>query len=138
MTIIDRAADLSRTRRQVLSFAVAGAGRTLFSVAVYLGLNLLLPYWMSFTLSFVATVALSALINGAFVFMTEVTPRRFATYVCVYVVSYFLSLGLTVFAVDGLGVSPSFVPLIVVPVMFPINFMLERWALGGSAIADLR
>jgi putative flippase GtrA len=118
--------------RQLMSFAVVGAGRTLFSVAVYLGLNFFLPYWASFTISFAATVALSALANSTFVFMTNVTLPRLVTYFGVYVLSYLVSLALTVFVVDGLGISPSFVPLIIGPTMFPVNFVLERWALGVS------
>jgi putative flippase GtrA len=117
-----------------MSFAAVAAGRTLFSVAVYFGLNCFLPYWASFTISFAATVALSALANSTFVFMTEVTLSRFVAYFSVYVLSYLLSLALTVFVVEGLGISPSFVPLIIGPTMFPIHFVLERWALGVSTV----
>lgn len=130
MTVPTEPAPLAR---QAGRFLVAGAGRTLFSLAVYWTANLMLPYRFAFTISFVLTILLSAMVSSRFVFATRLTPARAVAYVVVYVTHYLLSLELLVFAVERVGLPPPYAPFLVIPVMLPVGFLLERFALLAFA-----
>ena len=116
--------------RQVPSFAVVGALRTLASLFMYWGLNLLLPYWISFTVAVAASLLLSVFLSSRYVFLTRVSRVNAAAYALAYAANYGMSLGLLLIVVEILGVPPNLAPVIVIPVMFPLNFLTERWALG--------
>ena len=121
---------LERLVRQVPRFALVGMARTLFSLCVYWGLNLFLPYALSFTISFCATIALSASLSSRFVFVTQLTVPNIAAYAVVFTISYLLSLGLLILAIEVIGVGSALAPLLIMPVIFPFNFLVERKALS--------
>jgi putative flippase GtrA len=118
--------------RQAGRFLLAGAARTGFSLVLYWAFNLVLPYRIAFTISFVSTVMLSAIVSSRFVFIVRITGLRFAAYTIAYVVHYLLSLQLLVFAVEGLGLPSVYAPFLVIPIMIPIGFFLERFSLTAS------
>jgi putative flippase GtrA len=115
--------------REAGGFLLVGAARTLLSLCLYWALNLFLPYWLSFTVSFVLSLALSALVNSQWVFVTQLARVNVVAYGSVYLLNYCLSLGLLLALVDGTGMSATFAPFVVIPVMLPMNFLGERWAL---------
>ena len=116
-------------RKQVLLFAVAGLARTVLGYLLYLLLLRFLPYWLAFTTCYVATLAFSFYLNGRYVFEASVTARRAIRYVLIYCINYLLSLGVLMLAVEVLYLGPVVAPLCVIAVMFPVNFLAERFAL---------
>lgn len=115
--------------REAGGFLLVGAARTLLSLCVYWALNLFLPYWFSFTISFGLSILVSGLANSQWVFVTQLAALNIVAYGSVYLLNYCLSLGLLLALVGGAGVSATMAPFVVIPVMLPLNFLGERWAL---------
>jgi putative flippase GtrA len=122
----------SRLFAQLARFAMIGAGRTAISLGIYLLLTLIVPYWLAFTVAYVASITFSALMNARFVFLVGLDLGAYIRYVGVYSVNYILSLGLLIALVEGLSLPPVVAPLLVVAIMFPLNFVTERYALLPS------
>lgn len=118
---------------QVGRFALAGAGRTVLSLGLYLLLILIAPYWLAFTISFALTIIVSAMANGRYVFSVALTWLGSCLYAAVYLLNYLLSLGLLVVAAELLAVPQSLAPLPVMICMFPVNFIAERYVLQSNA-----
>src|SRR5688572_21048500 len=85
---------------QIGRFAVAGAGRTAYSLGLYLLLLLFTPYWLAFTVSFAVTITVSAVINSRYVFFVGLTRRSYFLYVGMYLFNYLASATLLVLAVE--------------------------------------
>jgi putative flippase GtrA len=121
--------DRSMLTGEALRFLIAGAGRTLFSLILYLVLDYFLPYQVAFTIAFVSTVTLAAFVSSKFVFDVRLTWANSAAYAFVYIANYLLSLLLLTVLVNSFGVSSHYAFLLMIPVMLPIGFLLERAAL---------
>jgi putative flippase GtrA len=115
--------------RQVVGFALVGLLRTVLSYLIYLGLLAYFPYWVAFTCSYVLGLSASFYANGRFVFAIGITLRRAIRYFVVYSSFYTLSLGILVVAIEVLGIPASIAPVCVIALMFPLNFVAERFAL---------
>jgi len=118
-------------QQQLAGFAMVGAARTALGYLLYLMLLFIFPYWLAFTIAYIATLVFSMLINGNFIFATRVTARRAVRYGSVYCINYGLSLATLRFLVSTLLLNTAIAPAIVIVVMFPINFLAERYALTG-------
>jgi len=114
---------------QVAGFAIVGAMRTLISYAAYIALLLVAPYWVAFSVSYVAVLLASLVVNGKYVFKADVTVRRGVLYGCVYFGNYLLSLGILHVVIKMIGLSPPLAPMVLIPIMFPVNFVTERYVL---------
>jgi putative flippase GtrA len=112
-------------------FLGVGAANTLLSFAVYQGLLFLVPYRVAYTLSFVLTLAFTAVMNARLVFGTRLTARAAVRYAVFYLASYALGLLVVVLLVEGLGVSAVLAPLAAVAVLLPVSFFGSRLALSG-------
>jgi len=115
--------------RQLSSFLLVGAARTVLSYALYLGLLQVLPYRAAFTVSYVVTLVFSIFVNGTYVFRTELTPLKGLRYAAVFCINYVLGLGILTFAITVLGLDEKIAPALVIVVMFPVGFLTERYAL---------
>lgn len=117
---------------QIGGFALAGVGRTTLSLGLYLLLMLVAPYWLAFTVSFLITVSVSAVVNARYVFLVGLTRRSYFRYIAVYLLNYLTSLALLALAVESFGVPKYLAPVPVVLCMFPINFLSERYVLRST------
>lgn len=118
---------------QIVRFAMVGAGRTVLSLGLYLILTLVVPYWLAFTIAFVAGITFSAVVNGRYVFLVGLTRRSYLLYAGVYLSNYLVSHGLLIVFVEWLGVPAYLAPVPVILCMFPINFIAERYVLVSNA-----
>jgi putative flippase GtrA len=115
--------------RQVALFAMVGAGRTAISLGLYLLLTLVVPYWLAFSIAFVVGITFSAIMNGRFVFVVGLSLRTYVRYTGVYLANYLVSLGLLVALVEWFRLPPYLAPVVVIALLFPLNFVTERYAL---------
>lgn len=116
-------------QRQLAGFAMVGVARTVLGYLLYLVFLFVIPYWLAFTIAYVTTLVFSMLINGNFTFATRITVRRAVRYGSVYCINYGLSLAVLRFLVTTLLLNTAIAPAILIIVMFPINFLAERYAL---------
>lgn len=114
---------------QVAGFAIVGAMRTVTGYAAYVALLLVAPYWVAFSISYAAVLVGSFVANGKYVFKSDVTLLRGVRYALAYCGNYLVSLGILTLAIRELDFAPALAPAVVIPLMFPINFITERYAL---------
>jgi putative flippase GtrA len=115
-----------RLSRQFASYIAIGAANTLLSFALYVVLQMFTPYWLAYSLSFVAGVAFLFVANARIVFAVPATAAVAARFVAAYLLSYLVGLATIVVLVAGLGVPPVVAPLGVIVCMLPINFLSSR------------
>jgi putative flippase GtrA len=117
--------------RQLVSFVVVGALNTGLTYVLYLLFLLIGPYWLAYTLSYLAGIVFSAFANSTFVFASSLTMGIITRYGLLYSSSYLVGLGLLVLCVRFIGIPEALAPLLVVGVMIPVNFLVSRFALTG-------
>jgi putative flippase GtrA len=119
-------------RRQFARFLQVGILNTIGTYLLYLALNLILPYAVSYSITFVVGVLVSAWLNARYSFTTRLTGKSLVRFVVIYIISYALSLQLLVYFVEVTGIHPNLAPLLVLTVFTPINFLSSRLALTGQ------
>jgi putative flippase GtrA len=107
----------------------AGAANSGLTYLLYLGLLKLVSYRWAYSLSYIAGIFLSFLINALFVFRVPLRWRRLLPYPSVYLVQYLLGLGIAHLWVERLRWDARLVPLAVLAVTVPVSFVLTRWVL---------
>jgi len=113
-------------RTEFFRFLVAGGINTALTYGLYVLLALVTHYAVAYTLSYVAGIAISYLLNALFVYRTRLSLARAAAFPLVYLVQYALGVGLLVVLVDWLRVSKFIAPILIVIVTIPITFLLSR------------
>ncbi|HSS50945.1 MAG TPA: GtrA family protein [Thermoanaerobaculia bacterium] len=118
--------------RQVLRFVAAGAVNSGATWLLYLALLQWFSYRWAYSLSYVAGILLSFLLNSRFVFRVPLRWGKLLRYPLVYVVQYLLGYGV-IYGVVGLaGLDPRLGPAAVLAVTVPVGFLLSRWVLSGD------
>lgn len=110
---------------QVVRFMVMGSLSTTIMLGIYMALNLVLTYQVSYFLSYVITVIISYFLNMFFVFRARVSLRSFFQFPIVYVVQYVVGAVLLELFVH-LGFSETFSPIIIIILLLPLTFWLSR------------
>lgn len=110
---------------QVVRFMITGSLSTLMMLGVYVLLNLVMKYQISYLIAYVFTVIVSYFLNTLFVFKTPVSLSSFLQFPLVYLVQYIAgALLLEVFV--RLGFSVTFAPLVIIILLLPVTFWLSR------------
>jgi putative flippase GtrA len=115
-----------KSLREVILFLVVGVSNTLLTYVVYLALLRVAHYGWAFTGAFVVGLVFTGLLNIRVTFARHPTVAAclaFSAYYCVY---YVFALGLLHVFVEWLGVDEHWAPLIMLPVVVPINFVMSR------------
>jgi putative flippase GtrA len=98
----------------------------------YLVLLKLVPYRWAYSVSYVAGVFLSFVVNSLYVFRTPLRWRKLLPYPSVYLVQYLLGLGVMFVGVELLGWDSRWMPAAVLAVTVPVSFVLTRWVLNAK------
>lgn len=117
---------------EMMRFVGVGAARTLLTLGFYQLLLLAMPYWLAYTLSFVAGILLAAHVNAHFVFNSGIDMRGLARFTAFYLTSYVIGLVVLNVLVAKFAIPAAFAACIVIPLMLPINFIGSRIALRSS------
>lgn len=116
---------------QLARFLVAGGLNTGLSYLAYLLLLRVVSYRCAYSVSYVAGIFLSFVLNSLFVFRVPLRWRRLLPYPSVYLVQYLLGLGVVYAGVELLGWDERLMPVLVLAVTVPVSFVLTRWVLRG-------
>jgi putative flippase GtrA len=108
-------------------FIVAGGLNTAVTLVLYLALLALLPHPVAYTLTFVAGVVLSYLLNRSFVFRSDGGVTTMLLFPMVYVVQYVVGLLVVLVWVDLMGLPAALASIAAVIVTLPITYGLLRW-----------
>jgi len=115
---------------------VAGAASTGFTYLAYLALLKWTSYRWAYSLSYVAGIFLSFVLNSRFVFRVPLCWRRLLPYPSVYLVQYLLGLCVIHVGVELLRWDERLMPIAVLVVTVPVSFVLTRWVLGETGRGD--
>lgn len=118
--------DRLRGQGERLRFLLAGAGTTLFSYAIYLGL---LWWWRpmpAYVVAYVAGIVFAYALNSRWVFRGRWTWSGLLLYPLVYVVQAAISFVLFALLIGRLGVPAALAPLLVVIIALPATYFLGK------------
>lgn len=114
---------------QLVRFLVVGAASTGLSYLVYLTLLRGVSYRWAYSLSYIAGIFLSFILNSLFVFRVPLRWRKLLPYPSVYLVQYLLGLCVVYVGVEFLRWDERLMPIAVLVVTVPVSFVLTRWVL---------
>lgn len=117
-------------------FLICGGVNTLLTYLIYVGLVMVLPYPVAYTITTILGIFLSYVLNALFVFRRKLSLTAALQYPVVYVVQYFLGLALLYVLVEKAHLSKFFAPLLIVVATTPITFLLSRFVIGRRLTGD--
>jgi putative flippase GtrA len=120
--IVRRAGTIPRPVR----FLLSGAVNTGLTYLLYLGLLLVVPPAVAYTLAFVAGIALAYALSRAFVFQATGTRTTAALFPLVYVLQYLVSVVTVSIWVDVLHLDARLAPAVAIALTLPITYVLSR------------
>ena len=115
---------------------MAGVLNTLVTLALYLLLLLVLPHAVAYSVTFVAGIVISYLLNRSFVFRSAGGMSTMLLFPMVYVVQYLVGLMVVLAWVDILGLPARLASIAAVIVTLPITYVLLRWVFVTRRTAD--
>jgi putative flippase GtrA len=121
--------------KHLIKYGIVGAGNAIFTFFIYFLLLKIfkIHYLISFSISWLAGVLLTYMINFVWVFKPEdklVFKSRLAKYIVVYVTSYLLNMILLRILTEATQWDPLLTQLMIVPVIVAINFFgIKYWSM---------
>ena len=101
----------SDLRTTGLKFVITGVINTGLTYLIYLLLLWVLDYRVAYLLSFVTGIAISLVLNSKFVFKTELTFKKTASFVAAYFVQLIAGIFILQLLVEQTSISRAFAPL---------------------------
>ena len=114
-------------------FVLIGGINTGLTYGLYLLLLLCMRYPLAYSGSYVAGIFLSYYLNARFVFRERLSLAKALKYPSVYLVQYFLGLGLLYVLIETLHLNKQTAPLAVVLITVPATFVLSRYIIRGKS-----
>ena len=118
--------------RRFLLFVVFGGVNTLVTYGIYVGLVLIVPYAIAYSVSYLVGIILSYYTSARFVFRERLRWSKALQYPVVYIVQYLIGLIMLFFLVNLLGASKFLAPCFVVLVTVPATYCLARVVLTSA------
>ena len=112
--------------REFVGFVVVGGINTIVTWFIYVGLNELLPYAVSFTVTYAFGIVLSYSLNTRWVFRVPMSWKTFIRFPIVYVVQYLAGLVLLFLLVELAHVPKNLAPFAITAITLPATFLLSR------------
>jgi putative flippase GtrA len=112
---------------------LGGAVNTAFSYAVYLALNNVLSYQISYFIAYALGVAFAYWFNAVFVFQVTLSWKGLFSYPIVYLIQYLTSAFLLAIIVEILGILESLAPLLVAIIMVPVTYVMSKLVLRWTS-----
>ena len=107
-------------------FAVGGGINTVLTYLLFLLLSAFMPYVIAYTITYIAGIALSYVINSFFVFRTGRGWKAMIRFPIAYAVQYVWGLGLLSVLIDVLGVSREISMLVVIATSTVLSYALIK------------
>ena len=107
-------------------FIIAGVLNTTFTYLVYLGLLLLLPYILAYSVTYLVGIFIGYFLNSRFVFNKPKNIKRAAVYPLAYIVNYLVSLGILWSLVNLLHIPKEFAPLLALTITTPLMYIVTQ------------
>jgi putative flippase GtrA len=112
--------------REIVAFLVVGFSNTVLTYVTYLGLLHLMHYRWAYTGAFIVGLLYTGLLNIRVTFAHHPTLIAWIVFAAYYTFYWVFSLGLLHLLVEGFGVDERYGPLVLLPIVIPINFVMTR------------
>lgn len=122
----------ARGLRQFASFAAIGVVNTAIYYAVYVTVNLRLPYLAAHAVGYAVAMSASFLLNSWITLRTKPTWRGFARYPLSGAVNVVASGVVLHLAVKALGMDENVAALVAGLLAAPLSFLVARWAISAG------
>lgn len=122
----------ARGLRQFASFAAIGVVNTAIYYAVYVTLNLRLPYLSAHAVGYAVAMSASFLLNSWITLRTKPTWRGFARYPLSGAVNVVASGVVLHLAVRAVGMNENGAALVAGLLATPLSFLVARWAITAG------
>lgn len=117
--------------REIITFIICGGVNTLLTYVIYILLNLVFSYSLSYSVSFAAGIFITYFLNSRFVFKEKLSLRKAISYPVVYLVQYLLGIIGLYMLVEIIGIGEVIAPLLIVALTVPITYLLSRAIIKG-------
>ncbi len=119
---------------EFIRFVFMGGLNTVLTNVFYMLLLFILPYAVSFTVSYIAGIGLAYYLNSVFVFKKRMEWKKALQFPVVYIVQYLIGLGLMFLLIELAGVNEVLAPWLVVLLTLPITFLMSRFIIKGRVL----
>jgi putative flippase GtrA len=123
---------VNKTRTELLRFVCGGVANTSVTYLLFILLTFILTPELAYTVTYIAGIGLSYIINTYFVFQTGPSLKTAARFPTVYIVQYIVGL-VVLSALTKMGIDSRVSMLAVVILNIPITFVLSRLAIAGKS-----
>ncbi len=113
-------------QQEFLRFLLSGGFNFVVTYILYLILIEIIPYKISYSISFIVGVVLAYYLNCKFVFRSKKQLSTFALFPLVYLIQYVLGLVVISLWVQLFGFNKAFAPIAAIIITIPITFILSR------------
>ncbi len=113
-----------RTKKQILGLALSGLLSTLIMYGLYLLFYQIVSYQYAYFFSYFISIIALYFMN-LWVFKTSMALDSFIKFPFIYAIQYLLGAGSLEFLVHW-GIPSIFAPILVIIVLFPITFVLNK------------
>jgi putative flippase GtrA len=117
-------------QNRLVRFLIVGASNTVFTFAIYEGLLFFLTYGLAFTISFIAGLIFTSLLNVRIVFSAQLTARTIACFAAYYCFYYLLNLATLWLVIESTGVPAALAPLVTLPLLTPVNYLCSKYVVA--------
>ena len=115
-------------------FIIVGVLNTVVTYLVYLGLLLLLPYILAYTITYFVGISIGYFLNSRFVFDKPINIKRAVTYPLAYMLNYLVSIGILWSLVNLIHIPKEFAPLLVLAITTPLMYHVTQVIFLGKSI----
>lgn len=112
-------------KKQILRFAITGTLSTLLMFCIYVSIYQVVNYQYAYLISYSISVIALYFMNLKFVFYKHASLRSFIKFPLIYLFQYLVGAASLEFIVK-LGFSKTFAPILVVIILIPVTFLLNR------------
>lgn len=118
--------------RAPILFLIGGGLNTAFSYFIYLGLQHWLGYQLAYFIGYFLGIILAYWFNTTIVFKASLSWKSLFSYPVVYIVQYIISAVFMGTMVERFGVAKDIAPLLVIIVMIPATYMMNKLVVGWA------
>jgi putative flippase GtrA len=112
--------------REIAVFVAVGLSNTALTYLTYLGLLQLMHYRWAYTGAFIVGLLYTGLLNIRVTFAHHPTLAAWIVFAAYYTFYWVFSLALLHLLVEGLLIDERYGPLLLLPIVVPMNFVITR------------
>lgn len=111
---------------KVLRFLGAGAGNTVVTYLLYLGLIRVINYNIAYAICYVVGIVFSYWLNLRFVFKTSGSLTKFVLYPVVYLMQFLFGILILNLIVQQLHMPKEYAPIAIIFLTLPVTYLLSK------------